>query len=214
MTWREVIRTAHGRWSIAFSVACLTMMVFYMPVYYRDIIGPKQGLYLDDPLLKLFKPIDWSALIFLILYLSVAHLVFSSIRNPNMLLVALTTYFIIAPIRMLTMYLFTLEPPKEMILLIDPVIAFLVYPDSGFAKDLFFSGHVSAMTAMALVEGNRIARMIKFIAACLVGLLLAWQQVHYTIDLLVAPLVTYIIFLGVQKFLGFGATVGITTKME
>ena len=92
------------------------------------------------------------------------------------------------------MYLVTLEPPAGMILLVDPIATFLVYPDSGFAKDLFFSGHVSSMVAIVLVENNKKIKDLKIITTVAIGLFLAWQHVHYTLDLIVAPFVTYWVF--------------------
>ena len=101
---------------------------------------------------------------------------------------------------MLTMYSVTLEPPAGMILLADPISSVL-YPDNGFAKDLFFSGHVSTMVILVLLENNRIAKILKITGAAIVGVFLAWQHVHYTIDLLAAPFVTYWVFRKIQMSL-------------
>ena len=100
------------------------------------------------------------------------------------------------------MYAFTLEPPVGMILLADPISSIL-YPDSGFAKDLFFSGHISTIMIMVLVEENRIAKISKIIGATLMGVFLAWQHVHYTVDLLAAPIITYWVFGKIRNMLKF-----------
>jgi hypothetical protein len=113
---------------------------------------------------------------------------------------------------MFSMYSLTLEPPTSMILLVDPVTASLVYPDSNFAKDLFFSGHVSTMMVLVLVEQNRLARSLKMVGTSIVGLLLAWQQVHYTLDLVVAPFVTIAVFITIRKILALGGDEIMITK--
>ncbi len=183
-----------------------------MPTYYQEIIGPKKGYFLNDPFLNLFKPMDWSLPIFITLYLAVAQTLISSFRKPHVVMAGLATYCAISLIRMLSMYVFTLEPPIGMILLVDPITASLVYPESSFAKDLFFSGHVSTMMVLVLVEENKIARVFKIAGTSLVGFLLAWQQVHYTIDLIVAPLVSYGVFIGIQRLLLINGMKGVPTK--
>jgi hypothetical protein len=206
MTWKDALATQRCRWALLFSFAVLLMMVLYMPTFYQEIIGPKKGYYLDDPFLKLFKPMDWSLLIFAVLYVSVIQTLATAFRKPQVMLIGLTTYCAISVIRMGTMYMLTLEPPISMILLIDPVTASLVYPDTSFAKDLFFSGHVSTMMVFVLVEENKTARFLKIIGTSLVALLLAWQQVHYTLDLVAAPFVTVAVYALVRKILSLSGS--------
>ena len=88
------------------------------------------------------------------------------------------------------MYMVTLEPPNDMILLADPISS-IAYPDRGFAKDLFFSGHICTMMVLVLMERKPVLKFLKIGGTVVMALLLAWQHVHYTIDLLAAPLVTY-----------------------
>ena len=90
-----------------------------------------------------------------------------------------------------------------MILLADPISS-IAYPDRGFAKDLFFSGHVSTMMVLVLIEKNRLAKILKITGTVIMGFLLAWQHVHYTIDLLAAPVITYGTFLLVKAALKLG----------
>jgi len=98
------------------------------------------------------------------------------------------------------MYVLTFDPPTDMILLVDPVTSYF-YPDAGFAKDLFFSGHTSTLTLMVLLESNQFIRWSKVLITATVGWLLAWQHVHYTLDIIVAPFVSITVFYLVRKFL-------------
>ena len=137
MTWSFILNSTRYRLAIAFCAGMIGLMVFYMPTFYQEIIQPKPGIIFNDPVLNALTPINWSVTIFIILYASLIHIVYVSIKNPNTIVVGLTTYCAVNLIRMGTMYLLTLEPPPGMILLVDPIATFLVYPDSGFAKDLF-----------------------------------------------------------------------------
>ncbi|MEP6793230.1 MAG: phosphatase PAP2-related protein [Saprospiraceae bacterium] len=176
-------------------------MIFYLPVFYGDIIEPKQGIYLNDVVLNLFTPVNWSVLIFSMIYISVLQTIFSVARHPDLILLGLATYFGVSLIRMVTMYFLTLEPPVDMILLIDPISS-KFYPDNTFAKDMFFSGHISTMMVLVLIEKNKWARWAKIGFTFAIGVLLAWQHVHYTIDILVAPIVTIVVFYCLKNILG------------
>lgn len=203
MTWKQALQTTRLRWVIAFCVCTLLIIVFYMPVFYQEIIGPKKGYFLADPVLNFFAPVNWSLTVFIILYLAVVHTVFTSLRKPSVALLGLTTYCVVNLLRIVTMYVITLEPPAGMILLADPISS-IAYPDRGFAKDLFFSGHVSTMVVLVLIEKNRLAKILKITGTVIMGFLLAWQRVHYTIDLLAAPVITYGIFLLIKAALKLG----------
>ena len=200
MTWSYVLNSTRYRWAIAFCAGMISLMVLYMPTYYEEIIQIKPGIILNDPILNALTPRNWSVTIFIILYAFLIHIVYVSIKNPNTIVVGLTTYCAVNLIRMGTMYSLTLEPPPGMILLVDPIATWLVYPNSGFAKDLFFSGHVSSMMAIVLVESNKRIKIVKIIGTIAVGIFLAWQHVHYTLDLIVAPFVTYAVFMVVRRF--------------
>ncbi|HRI80302.1 MAG TPA: hypothetical protein PLR06_12280 [Cyclobacteriaceae bacterium] len=199
MTWSLVLQSTRHRWAMAFCFGMMLLMVFYMSTFYQTVIQPKPGILLDDPILNVLTPRDWSLTIFIILYVSLIHIIYVSVKSPNTIVIGMTTYCAVNLIRMGTMYLLTLEPPPGMILLVDPIATFLVYPDNGFAKDLFFSGHVSSMMAILLVETNKRIKMVKIIGTIAVGIFLAWQHVHYTLDLIVAPFVTYGVFTVVRK---------------
>lgn len=199
MTWKDVVVSTKGRWLLIVCITTLLLMMTVMPTYYREIIGPKPGILLNDPILNLFIPIDWSTEIFLILTIAIIQTLGMYGSLPEIILTGFTTFSFVNMARMIAMYTITLAPPPDMILLIDPISAFLVYPDKGFAKDLFFSGHVSTMMTLIYIDKNKKWKIIKIAATLLMGLFLAWQHVHYTIDLIVAPFATYLAFLLARK---------------
>ncbi len=183
-----------------FCLATLLSMVLFMPYYYRQILAPKVGILLDDPFLNLFTPADWSTAVFFILTVALVQTLIMYSNKPAILWTGIMTYCVVNILRVFTMYAVTLEPPSDMILLIDPISASLVYPEQAFAKDLFFSGHVSTMMAMVFVERNRVWYLVKISGTALMALFLAWQHVHYSVDLIAAPFITYLCYLGVRKY--------------
>jgi PAP2 superfamily C-terminal len=207
MTWKEALQSTRVRWAIVFCMITFLLMVLLMPAYYRDIINPKRGFQMDDPLLNFFTPRDWYMPIFFILYVAVGDTFYRYFRNPGIVLLGVTTYCAVNIVRTITMYIITLEPPSGMILLTDPISSAL-YPSTGFAKDLFFSGHVSTIMIVVLLEKNRLAKALKALGTVIIAVLLAWQRVHYTLDLLAAPVFTYLVFLIVQKYLEIRAENG------
>lgn len=200
ITWREWLSARRGRTIIVFCLLTLVSMVLFMPLYYRELLGPKVGILLDDPVLNLFTPADWSTAVFFILTVALVQTLVMYSNKPAILFAGIMTYCVVNILRAFTMYAITLEPPADMILLIDPISASLVYPEQAFAKDLFFSGHVSTMMAMVFVERNRVWYLVKLAGTLLMALFLAWQHVHYTVDLVAAPIITYLVYMAVNRY--------------
>ncbi|OIQ68657.1 PAP2 superfamily protein [mine drainage metagenome] len=92
--------------------------------------------------------------------------------------------------RFVTLSLVALNPPQGMILLEDPVNS-AFYHNAVITKDLFFSGHTATMVTIFLCLEKRGDKIIALIAAFAVACLLLLQHVHYTIDVLAAPVVVY-----------------------
>ncbi len=207
MTWKTALQSTRVRWAIAFCAITFLMMFLFMPIYYRDVIGPKEGILMNDLFLNFFTPRNWSLPVFVILYVAVIQAFIFYYNDAITVITAVTIYCGVNILRTVTMFALTLEPPTGMILLQDPISSAL-YPDTGFAKDLFFSGHVSTIMIVVLIEKNRLAKVLKIVGTLIIGVLLAWQHVHYTLDLVVAPLVTYGVFLIIRKYLEIGAENG------
>lgn len=202
MNWKEIFRYPRTRSLALFCVATLCMILFFMPTFYQQVLTPKKGVLLNDFVLSFFQPIDFSFPVFIILYLSVIQTLIMYWRQPAIILTGVSTYCAVNILRMVTMYTVTLEPPPTMILLVDPISS-IAYPDSGFTKDLFFSGHVSTMMVLVLIERNKWLKIIKAVGTLAMGIFLAWQHVHYTVDLVVAPVITYLVFARFESVMRF-----------
>jgi hypothetical protein len=78
-----------------------------------------------------------------------------------------------------------------MIPLSDPVVEFFGSSGATLTRDLFFSGHTATLVLLGLGMPVRIFSFALFVLAGGVALCVLWQHVHYTIDILVAPLAAY-----------------------
>jgi hypothetical protein len=93
-------------------------------------------------------------------------------------------------VRFVTLSVVALDPPPGLVPLVDPLSsAFLA--GAAITKDLFFSGHTSTMVLIFLCLEKRTDKIIALIAAFAVACLLLVQHIHYTIDVLAAPMVVY-----------------------
>ncbi|MNR34437.1 PAP2 superfamily protein [compost metagenome] len=112
-------------------------------------------------------------------------------RNTSICLTALWAYIFLCAARIITISIVPLHPPKEIIELIDPC-SVVFYGSNVITKDLFFSGHTATVFLGALCLENKREKMVAFIASGIIGVLLLIQHVHYTADVLAAPIFSWI----------------------
>lgn len=156
----------------------------------------RQGIQLNDYLLDLIPAYDLSVTIFILTYTALPTFLLSTSRYPKTLALGLQGYCLLIMMRTISIYLVALEPPAGMILLKDPVtILFMSTPDGGYiVKDLFFSGHVSAVMLFFFVVENKAIKNFLLILALAISALLLIQHVHYTMDIVAAPFFSFIAF--------------------
>ncbi|MFC2136330.1 phosphatase PAP2-related protein, partial [Bacteroidota bacterium] len=65
-----------------------------------------------------------------------------------------------------------------------------------YIKDLFFSGHTSTMFLLFLTAGSKNLRMVFLLLTILVAFCVIIQHVHYSIDVIAAPIGAYIGYKG------------------
>jgi hypothetical protein len=189
-TWKEALQNRYFVYGLLLLGLSLLALALFMPYFFGEVIAQKKGIWLNDFILDRLTPVDWSWTIFTLSYSCAFLTIATNYKNPYVMVEGLATYNIVTWLRMVTIYLFTLEPPKGMIFLKDPFISLIVYPEL-FAKDLFFSGHISSMTVFILMERNTVLRWIKIVASFIVAILILVQHVHYTLDVVAAPIFTY-----------------------
>jgi len=83
-------------------------------------------------------------------------------------------------------------------LLIDP-LSNTFYGNATITKDLFFSGHISTIFLIFLCLKNKFDKVLTLTAAFFLAILLMLQHIHYVIDILAAPVFTYIAYIIARK---------------
>ncbi len=192
--WSEELKNMQFRIYLLLSFLGLALFVLYLPYFFNHVLLDKPGVRLNDPILSLFTPHNWSTEIFIALYFCTAITFINNFKKPKKILVVLQVYVVVNFLRIVTLYLFTLEAPEGIIPLNDPFLTKVAYGQPIYVKDLFFSGHVSLLFLLFLLEERHLLKWILFSSTIIVAVFLAWQRVHYSIDLLAAPVITLSVF--------------------
>lgn len=153
-------------------------------------VESRPGAVLDDPILRLFTPIDVSWLTFGIIYVGLIAWIGIHIPTPRVLLIGLQSYMVMVLIRMLVMWLTPLDPPVHSLPLIDHMVE-SIGPGQRLTKDLFFSGHTSTLVLLGLAARTRPLRIIFLGAATGVAACVLLQHAHYSVDVVIAPFIAF-----------------------
>ena len=134
----------------------LTLLVFVGSCmhnfHYLRVWQERQGVQINDIVLNQLPPHDFSLPIFILEYSTLLLVFFITIQHPDRLVKGLQMFALVVFARTLCIYFFPLEPPREMVRLDDPFATFFLHSQSTFvSKDLFFSGHISALTLLMLL---------------------------------------------------------------
>jgi len=192
-TWKEVFGERTGQRAL-FSTLLYVAITLVVYTKFLVFVEQRQGVVLADPLLAAFPAQDLTWPIFIVLYGSVVLAVASLLRDPSLLILALRSYATLVAIRMLCMWMIPLDPPVGMIALVDPVVQWATGAREALSRDLFFSGHTSLLTLMACLMPRTSLRVFFSVCAFAMGCFVVLQHVHYTIDVLVAPMAAYVAY--------------------
>lgn len=175
-------------------------MVCLHDFHYLRIYQLRPGYQINDLILNLLPPHNFSAPIFILEYVTLLLVVIFLLPYPDRFVKGLQMAAIVLLARTMSVYCFALEPPKDMIVLYDPLASFFLHTkDIIVTKDLFFSGHISILALVCLVATNKYIKGWSIIATVLVAAMLLCQHVHYSLDVFCAPFVAF----GSYKFVLF-----------
>ena len=188
-TWKVTWKSRYRRYQMITGTVIMLAIVFTLPHFF-GYLQKRKGVVLNDWLLARLPPQNVSVLIFALIWGMALLIIIRTIKNPSIYITFCWTYIFIYIVRFVTLSLVVLDPPRGMILLVDPVNS-AFYHNAVITKDLFFSGHTATMVLIFLCLEKRTDKIIALIAAFAVACLLLVQHVHYTIDVLAAPVVVY-----------------------
>jgi hypothetical protein len=152
----------------------------------------RDGIVFNDPLFNYFDARDYSVVIVLLLYASVGFFLFYNIKKPLLLSRFVWSYIFILLMRMVALFFLPLYCDPDAVKLEDPVLNNLIYPNNYVERDLFFSGHATMMVSFYWCFTNHTIKRVYLVGAVVVSTLLVLQKIHFTIDVLAAPLFSFI----------------------
>ncbi|MGB6033835.1 MAG: hypothetical protein WBH55_13460, partial [Bacteroidota bacterium] len=92
-TWSTLLRQRGFRWDLIVTIAALVVVLSTLANFLQGI-ELRAGVVLDDPVLRLFSPLDLTWLTFAIIYLGLLVGVVFLSREPKLLLTALQSYVV------------------------------------------------------------------------------------------------------------------------
>lgn len=190
--WKKEI--SESKFAVSF-VLWLVVLVAVLSLFTRFLgwVEAREGVMLNDPLLQMIEPRDFTWATFGLIYVGVILALVHLASQPRRLLVAIQAYTLMVVVRMVMMWLVPLNPAEGLIVLRDPIVQ-LLGDGTAPTKDLFFSGHTATMFLFFLVSSSRAFKAVFLTFTFLVAAFVLWQHVHYTIDVLVAPFVAFVSF--------------------
>ncbi len=189
-SWKTALSGKNFLLQFIFFLIYLIALIIFLN-YFFAYIQRRQGVVLNDPLLDKLQPVNLSAYIFAGLYLAVLTGSIYLIHFPFRLLRVLQTVAILYTLRIVLMYFVKLDPPAGIIPLTDHFLQHLTYGDTVITKDLFFSGHTASILIILLAcRRHKGLKLLLGLILIAVIIMLLWQHVHYTIDIIGAIIFT------------------------
>ncbi len=189
MTWKSFLKDKKHLTEFIITAIVVTAVIIAFS-HFLHFVEQREGVVLDDPILKTFNPINLTWLTFALIYLSLIIFIITTFNKPNKLLISFQAYGLMLIFRTIAMYLTPFEAPEKILLLDDPFVQFFAKGDI-LTKDLFFSGHTGTLFLLFLLAENKTLKTIFLILTLMVGTAVLLQHVHYSIDVFVAPFVAY-----------------------
>lgn len=186
--WKKAFLNKYFFYEFTASIFVLIIVLLCFSNFVQ-LIEARPGIILPDPFLNSFNAINLSSGIFIIIYGAILGALSILSVHPEELVILLEAYSLMVLCRVVMMYLMPLAPPVGMILLRDPFVE-LFGKHVSLTKDLFFSGHTASLSLLLFTVPKRI-KWLFLILTLLVASGVLIQKTHYTIDVLVAPFISF-----------------------
>ena len=170
--------------AVIVAIIAISFITNFFFDYNEDLKG---GVALNDWVLNRLPAEDVSKAITFFMSSVIVLFLIRTVTNPAMFITALIAYVIILIFRIITIAITHLQAPAELVALHDPV-SNLVYGTRFITRDLFFSGHIATVFLIYLNLYKRVDKYYLLFVVFSVGLLLLLQHVHYTVDIVCAPI--------------------------
>jgi hypothetical protein len=189
--WKATWASASQRTLMLTGSAVVSVILSAMPFFFKHI-EQRPGIQIHDFVLSRLPAHNVSLFIFLIIWSMGLLTLVRAIQTPAVYVRYVWLYILICLTRLLTITLVPLAPPAGWVELVDPLTG-IFYGHSIVTKDLFYSGHTATLVAMYFCLPKKSDRILVVLATIVVGCLLLVQHIHYTIDVLAAPVFVYLL---------------------
>lgn len=195
--WKNNWQSTDYRRKLISGLIIISLILITLPFFYQAI-EQRNGIKFNDYLLQWLPAYDLSLFIFVTIW-SMALLTFHRFKqDPQIFLTFLWGFILINLSRFVSIGLVPLNAPDSLVAIHDPISNYF-YGPKFITKDLFFSGHTAAMYLMFLCLKKRSDKILTFIATIVIGIAVLIQHVHYTMDVFMAPVITYFLWIGAKK---------------
>ena len=195
--WNASFSNPKFRIKFIFFFFTLLITVSLLPLFFQ-FIEIREGIVLNDILLNHIPSHNVSLLLFITIWPVILLSLWRAVNNPAICYLLLSSFTLLTLFRVFCLYLVPLNPPPGLIVLNDPLSNFF-YGANFITKDLFFSGHTATIFLMYLCLRKKADKYYALFATIMVAILVLVQHIHYSIDVIAAPLFTYIVFQVAKK---------------
>lgn len=195
--WKINLQSSDYRKKLIIGLILISFILLSLPFFFQAI-EKRNGISFNDYLLSWLPAYDLSLYIFTVIW-SMTLFTFSRFKqDPNIFLTFLWGFILINLSRFVFIGLIPLNAPADLIPIHDPISNHF-YGPKFITKDLFFSGHTAAMFLMFLCLKKRTDKVVALLATIIIGIAVLIQHVHYTVDVVMAPVITYFLWIGSKK---------------
>jgi len=191
-TWQAAWKIPSFRWKLWSGLVILAGIFTALPFFFQ-FIETRNGYFFSDIFLQWLPAFNVSVPVFFLIWSCCLILIIRIFKDPMILLVTLWAYNGVTLLRIACITLISLNPPAGLIPLADPITN-QFYGAHYITHDLFFSGHTTTVFLIFLCLKKKKDRLYALLASITLGILLLIQHVHYTVDVLAAPVFTYAVF--------------------
>ena len=196
--WRGAWNSQVFRKQVILGLLLVVSIMSFFPLFFQTI-EKRAGYPLQDPILAMLPPHNFSVTIFVIIWAITALAVYRAAQIPTIFVTFAWCWILLSVMRLLTITFVALDPPVGLIVLKDPISNFF-YGEKFVTRDLFFSGHTSTVFLLFFCLPGRKDKTLALLATISVGVLLMIQHVHYSLDVFCAPLFSWIVYTIVRRY--------------
>jgi hypothetical protein len=162
-------------------------------IFFDYIEALKQGTVVNDWVLNNISAIDVSVPISILMTGTVLWMTIRTASNPNLAIILIPALTLQLAFRIVTIDMTKFFAPPGLIELRDPIGGFL-YHSKFITRDLFYSGHTAVIFIFCFFSRKKLDKYLFLVCGIVVACLLLLQHVHYTFDVVFAPVFAFGIY--------------------